>query len=434
MTKKNHIKIVKVNLPTTISNYNKKQQFEDISRLYLELIENKNKIQPELVNVEYNQQLQNENKENKEMNEKKHEKTYNIEEDKHENENDDKNENENDKNENENNDNENKYNNDHENKYNNDHDVIDKYANIPSNVNYDDIENDIKETEIDDMKAIGEMEEMDEMDEMEEMDEIKENEIEENIYKKKATDNESNILKNLMKTDKKKVKKDKYSIDNNKNINYTSDHKSLQYKKIPTLAELDIEKPTTLKQLIDINEDELEDKKRELLFKFELLKKSYPNSTIPEYTIHTDYSKMEKEYKSSVRKLSLDSSVDNYKTYLIGGFMVTEFLLGNFLGFDMQGFTQQQIVSINSYEKLLIELGEKSYVPSGSNWPVEVRLIFLIIMNAAFFIIGKVIMKKTGSNLMSMLNNLNLPTNTPSVPVVKKRKMKGPNVNLDDLP
>ena len=97
----------------------------------------------------------------------------------------------------------------------------------------------------------------------------------------------------------------------------------------------------------------------------------------------------------------------------------------------MQGFTQQQILSMNSYEKLLIELGEKSYVPSGSKWPCELRLLFLIIMNAAFFIVSKMIMKKTGANLMNMINGMN----TSSMPApTRKRKMRGPNINLDDIP
>ena len=113
--------------------------------------------------------------------------------------------------------------------------------------------------------------------------------------------------------------------------------------------------------------------------------------------------------------------------------MACEFVLGNFLKFDMQGFTQQQIVSMNSYEKLLIELGEKSYVPSGSKWPVELRLLFVIIMNAGFFIVGKLVMRKTGANLMGMLNSINTPA-TPPDSSKPKRRMKGPNINIDNIP
>lgn len=202
----------------------------------------------------------------------------------------------------------------------------------------------------------------------------------------------------------------------------------------PTLAELEKRGgfvPTH--ELRDVNQtytadSNNEDLKREILFKFDLLKKSYPAASIPEFTIHTDLETMQKQYDDTVRRLSLDSSVESYKNYLVYGFMGCEFVLGNFFGFDMQGFTQQQIVSMNSYEKLLIELGEKSYVPSGSKWPVELRLLFMIVMNAAFFIVSRMIMKKTGANLLGMVNNMNTTTNSTSQQ--PKRKMRGPNVDI----
>ena len=207
----------------------------------------------------------------------------------------------------------------------------------------------------------------------------------------------------------------------------------------PTLAELEarggyVPRPV-MRDLNQVNksEQDQEDAKREILFKFDLLKKSYPVSNIPDYTIHTDLSTMEKSYSSCVRRLSLDSSVESYKTYLVYGFMGVEFILGNFLGFDMHGFTQQQIISMHSYEKLLIELGEKSYVPSGSSWPVELRLLFMIIMNAAFFVISKMMMKKTGANLMGMINSMNRPS-TQTGASSRKRKMRGPTVDLGDIP
>ena len=215
----------------------------------------------------------------------------------------------------------------------------------------------------------------------------------------------------------------------------------------PTLKELEQQGHYRMnRELRDVNmntidDQETGDKKREILFKFDLLRKSYPNAntSIPEFTIHSELGQMQKEYDSTVRRLSLDSTVENYKQYLIGGFMLTEFVFGNFLGFDMQGFTQQQIISMSSYERLLIELGEKSYVPSGSKWPIELRLLFMIIMNAAFFIVGKMIMAKTGANLMGMINNMNTSNNrasnqgVPAAPT-RRRRMRGPNIDLDDIP
>ena len=205
----------------------------------------------------------------------------------------------------------------------------------------------------------------------------------------------------------------------------------------PTLEELERKgEYNSRKELRDINqvnmsEYEEEDAKREMLFKFEILRKSYKSADIPEFSVHSDLHSMQKTYEDTLRRLSLDSTVESYKTYLIGGFMLVEFVCGNWLGFDMQGFTQQQIISMASYEKLLIELGEKSYVPEGSAWPVELRLLFMMIMNAAFFIVSKMIMKKTGANLLGMINGMNT---SPSPAVAKKRRMKGPTIDLDDIP
>ena len=48
---------------------------------------------------------------------------------------------------------------------------------------------------------------------------------------------------------------------------------------------------------------------------------SYPGSNIPDYTVHTELTTLEKSYTDTVRRLSLDSSVESYKTYLVYGFM-----------------------------------------------------------------------------------------------------------------
>ena len=163
-----------------------------------------------------------------------------------------------------------------------------------------------------------------------------------------------------------------------------------------------------------------EDLKRELLFKFDLLRKSYKNANIPEFSIHSDYSTMQRTYDATIRQVNVDNNIETYKSYLITGFYITEFVLGYWLKFDMQDFTKQQIVNMSKYEHLLIELGEKNYVPEGSKWPVEIRLLFTIIINAAIFIVTKMVMKKIGSNLFNM-------TEEPQAP---KRRMRGPDVNL----
>lgn len=181
----------------------------------------------------------------------------------------------------------------------------------------------------------------------------------------------------------------------------------------------------------DTREDE-EELKRELLFKFELLKKSYKTVQIPEFTMYSDYRNMNQTYENTLRQVSLDSNVESYKSLLVGGCMLLEFILGFWLKFDMSGFTQQQILNMNQYERLLIELGEKSYMPGGSQWPVELRLFGLLAMNAIIFIISKMILKKTGSNLVGLMNSVNHNfTQTAQKP---KRRMRGPAIDVESIP
>ena len=217
----------------------------------------------------------------------------------------------------------------------------------------------------------------------------------------------------------------------------------------PSLAELEATGAIPVKRALrDIgqssySEQEEEDKKRELLFKFEILHKKYPTLNIPEFSIHSDYTTMLKNYEMCVRRISLDGNVENYKTILISCFMGMEWLLGSVFNLDMKGYTQQQILAMNKYEALLIEIGEESYVPGEQQWPAWVRLCFVIFMQTGMFIFGKVIQKKTGantSNFMNMASNLanpprpqTAPQSNPA-PAGPKKKMRGPDIDLDELP
>jgi hypothetical protein len=243
----------------------------------------------------------------------------------------------------------------------------------------------------------------------------------------------SNKLQNILnKTGPSTTRyQEKYSVEDKRFEEYQRSR-----KRLPTLSELEKQGATVVpKELADASRlnTEDEDMKRELLFKFDLLRKSYRDQNIPTFTIHSDLNMMEKSYEDTVRRLSLDSSVDNYKRYLVGGFMLIEFSMGKWLKFDMKGYTQQQITSMNSYEKLLIELGERSYMPGGEQWSVELRLVFLVIINTAFFLVGKMIMRNTGANLMGAINSMNTAT-PPAANAAPKKKMQGPNINIDDLP
>lgn len=182
-------------------------------------------------------------------------------------------------------------------------------------------------------------------------------------------------------------------------------------------------------------EQEDEDAKRHLLLKFDSLKKSYPDlkHEIAEHSAYKSYGELQRNYDDSLRRLSLSSSVENYKSYLKCGFKAVEMAFMYF-GVDMHGFADDQMSHMRSYERLLIELGEKSYTPESSKWPVEVRLLGLIMVNAVVFIGSRLFMEK----MSGMFKPQNAPARSPSLsshnigrPQVNKPRMRGPrNINI----
>lgn len=461
MTKQN-IKIVKVPLSNSQKSINRPQVFPRMPRLYLELLENKAKIKQDLINKEYSPkkilspspQINNnfDSKLDKFLNDPQENDEKSIEEN-----NDDYLQKKKDKKQDllvqEQSDNDSD----------SDDDMKQKEDNQKDNES--DSDDDYKNKD-DRYKKISKKSKYDKYDKYDKDDKDDDTDSEKSEKSKKSRksnydsdDSDASSVNNLGSRlnellddndNNTVVTDDKYSRKYSKHRSYDNDKMSVsKYTETkeqkrdlpPSLAELEAKGGYVRKNVLrDINsvpynEQEEEDLKREVMFKIDLLKKSYPNATIPEFSIYTDYKSMKQTYDDTVRRLSLDSTVENYKSYLIYGFTACEFLLGSVFNFDIQGFTQQQILNMNSYEKLLIELGEKSYVPTGSKWPVELRLLFMIIMNAAFFIISKMIMKKTGANLMGMINSMNVTNNNiMHTANEKKKKMKGPSIDVDNIP
>lgn len=181
----------------------------------------------------------------------------------------------------------------------------------------------------------------------------------------------------------------------------------------------------------EIDPEELErQQKADYLFKFMVLKKSYPNVEIPDFTEHTDLQTMKRVYEQIIRRVSLDSSVETYKQYLVGGMMVMEWISVNWVGIDLGGFTQHQIRMANKYDRLLLELGEKNYSPTGSRFPVEVRLMALIVFNAGLFYVQKKVFSGGGNDIFNMMTGGATKSPTENKP---KRKMKGPTITPEDI-
>jgi hypothetical protein len=81
------------------------------------------------------------------------------------------------------------------------------------------------------------------------------------------------------------------------------------------------------------------------------------------------------------------------------------------LKLNMSGYTMSQLRIMNRYDALFIELGEKYLVSSGSNWPVEARIVMMMLFNAVIFLVVRYLcswmgMEGIADTLQNMIDNM----------------------------
>ena len=191
-----------------------------------------------------------------------------------------------------------------------------------------------------------------------------------------------------------------------------------------------------------------EKEKEEYLWKFYTLKKKYKDlipadDPIPPFNKLSDLNDMKLTYERTLRKLALDDNYQTYRTWLVYGFMGVEFVCTTFIGIDMSGFTMHQKSVMPQYDRLLLELGERPYNSWSMMFPVEVRLMGLILFQAAVFYIGKAMMGAMGGKggfskfMKDFLDtksttepNVSAATNMNNEkPSPKRGKMRGPSIS-----
>ena len=189
-------------------------------------------------------------------------------------------------------------------------------------------------------------------------------------------------------------------------------------------------------------EDDLLKKKRELLNKIKILKKSNrnPNILIPDFTELTDLQTLEREHDHFEKILRVEQNVETYTKVLKYGLLGLEWVLTEFLKFDdIDGFAKQQIANMHQYEPLLMEISEKSYMPDTKSWPVELRLLSTVLMNGAGFVMMKMFFKHMGPKGGQPVHQTP-PANTTPIgafssgsSAAPRPKMRGPQFDFDDL-
>ena len=205
----------------------------------------------------------------------------------------------------------------------------------------------------------------------------------------------------------------------------------------PKLAELNIQE----KIIPDINRMEthveLNDKKRELLLQFDLIKARHNNEIqLPNYTMNSDYNVMKTTYDNLIRNLHITKSANTYKKVFRISLYLIEYGMGKYLKFDMNGYAAYQMESMDEYDKLLIEIGEKSYISGSTDMPAEFQLAMMVILNTVTFVFLKMLEKKGMSMLASqfqtMATSVSKAASEKEQP--KKGRMKKPDIDLESIP
>lgn len=173
-------------------------------------------------------------------------------------------------------------------------------------------------------------------------------------------------------------------------------------------------------------------KKQEYIWRFYIMKKQYPNVETPLFNEHSDLNLMKATYDRTKRELYLDDTIQNYRSYIMAGFVGMEYICTQLIGINLTGYAQSQMRSMNHYDRLLIELGEKSYNSWGSDLPVEIRLLGMIIFQAGLFFVGNKLSDGKG-DFFKMLTGQ--PVDQPAAPGLSemKQEFSGPTIDIEKL-
>lgn len=174
--------------------------------------------------------------------------------------------------------------------------------------------------------------------------------------------------------------------------------------------------------------------KTELLRKWKILEMRFPSSAeVKRYSFGEEdpYDVIKKAYDEVVWDLTFKSKIQDYRRLLGVYFGGVEFISSNLLDIDMTGFGYSQSQAMtNTYDELLVELGEKSGASFYSKLPVEVRLLFTLGFQTAIFFAFRYVHNNKGAAYGAMFRQ-QFGIASPEPP--PKPRMAGPSITPEDL-
>lgn len=177
--------------------------------------------------------------------------------------------------------------------------------------------------------------------------------------------------------------------------------------------------------------EELEEEDREdYLARLRLLKKQHPEHEFPPYSReHTDKTTLKRIYNDAYQDLTIDDNVDGYETVLRVLFIGMGMFGKRFISPSFKDFASSQLKKMKKYRRLLYELGDKSYMNYMNSWPVEVRLLGLVIFDAMVFWLAHVAATFLGAtDLIQLFTGVTTASTEPA-----KSRMRGPKTKIEDI-
>jgi hypothetical protein len=135
--------------------------------------------------------------------------------------------------------------------------------------------------------------------------------------------------------------------------------------------------------------------------KFGTLRASFTEWNIQDPNNDMSLDEIHDTYEGYVRQIMISLNSSNWKTYLAIMFLGIEVIGIKVFGLDFRGYTMSQMKTIKTYDRLLIQLGEKYYVQGTSNWPIETQFLMMGGFNALIFLAVKYLSKWCGGESMA---------------------------------
>lgn len=166
---------------------------------------------------------------------------------------------------------------------------------------------------------------------------------------------------------------------------------------------------TELRQFLmsEPTEEELQDEYRALLKRVGRL---YPYLEIEIPPRGTPSRRLRRLYNYYVDEVTQAEGLEKYKIVIIIVAAVIE-SIGKKFNLPIDGYAKLQRDNMASYHAMLVELGDRHYFGFADSWPVEVRIGGMMLMNALFLVLGRLLLEGDTMNILmgAVQNNRQIP-------------------------